>query len=63
MKLPVNEIGVDKKEVRLTGDYNAMAGALHMSTKHEYLEKVPSFDPVWLPGTDEIGHWKIFVSL
>ena len=42
----------DKKEVRLSGSYNAMAGALHMSTKHEHLERVPSFVLVWLPSTD-----------
>ena len=52
LKLLVNEIRVDKKEVRLSGSYNAMAGALHMSTKHEHLETVPSFVPVWLPSTD-----------
>lgn len=49
MKLLANEIRVDKKEVRQPGSYNAIAGALHMSTKHEHLEKVPSFGPVWLP--------------
>ena len=49
LKLLANEIRVDKKEVRQPGSYNAIAGALHMSTKHEHLEKVPSFDPVWLP--------------
>jgi hypothetical protein len=49
LKLLVNEIIVGKKEVRLSGSYSAMAGALHMSTKHEHLEIVPSFVPVWLP--------------
>ncbi len=52
LKLLVSEIRVDKKEVRLSGSYSAMASALHMSTKREHLERVPSFDPVWLPSTD-----------
>jgi site-specific DNA recombinase len=50
LKLLVNEIRVDKKEVRLSGSYAAMAGALSMSTKSGHLERVPSFVPVWLPG-------------
>jgi len=58
LKLLVNEIRVDKIEVRLSGSYSAMAGALHMSTKRERPEIVPGFDQVWLPGTDEVGHWE-----
>jgi hypothetical protein len=63
LKLLVNEIRVDKKEVRLSGSYSTMAGALHMSTKHEHLEGVPSFVPVWLPSTDESGHWEQIVII
>ncbi|MFO7666301.1 MAG: hypothetical protein R6V76_06770 [Desulfobacterales bacterium] len=63
MKLLVNEIRVDKKEVRLSGSYSAMAGALHISTKHEHLKRVPSFDPVWLPGMNEAGHWEWIVII
>ncbi len=48
LKLLVEEISVDKKEVRLTGSYAALAGALAMSTK----PGVPSFVPVWLPSAD-----------
>lgn len=59
----MNEIRVNKKDVRLSGSYSAMAGALHMSTKHEPLERVPSFVPVWLPGTDEVGHWEQVVII
>jgi len=49
--------------MRLSGSYSAMASALHMSTKHERLDIVPSFDPVWLPSTDEVGHWEQLVML
>jgi len=58
-----DQIKVDKKEMRLSGSYSAMASALHMSTKHERLYIVPSFVPVWLPGTDESGHWEQLVML
>jgi hypothetical protein len=58
LKLLVNEIRVDKKEVRLSGSYNAVAGALHLSTKREHPEIVPGFNQVWLPGTDEAGRWE-----
>jgi hypothetical protein len=43
---------MDKKEVRLSGSYAAMAGALAMSTKPGQLPRVPSFVPVWLPRAD-----------
>ena len=49
LKLLVNEIRVEKKEVRLTGSYASLAGALNMSTKPGQLSRVPSFVPVWLP--------------
>ena len=49
LKLLVNEIRVEKKEVRLTGSYASLAGALSMSTKPGQLPRVPSFVPVWLP--------------
>ncbi|MDR3581014.1 MAG: hypothetical protein P4L44_13720, partial [Oryzomonas sp.] len=48
LKLLVDEIRVDKKEVHLSGSYSALAGALSMSTKPAF-EMVPSFVPVWLP--------------
>lgn len=48
LKLLVTEIRVDKIEVRLTGSYAALAGALSMSTK----PGVPSFVSVWLPTRD-----------
>jgi site-specific DNA recombinase len=51
LKLLVNEITVDKKEVHLSGSYSALAGALTMSTKPA-LVMVPSFVPVWLPFAD-----------
>ena len=54
LKLLVNEIKVDKKEVHLSGSYAAMAGALTMSTKPAHLGMVPSFVPVWLPIVDEL---------
>lgn len=52
LKLLVEEIRVDKKEVRLSGSYAAMAGALSMSTKPALFSGVPSFVPVWLPSAD-----------
>lgn len=52
LKLLVEEIRVDKKEVRLSGSYAALAGALSMSTKPRQLSRVPSFVPVWLPNPD-----------
>ncbi len=52
LKLLVSEIRVDKKEVRLSGSYAAMAGALSMSTKPAHFGMVPSFVPVWLPSAD-----------
>ncbi|WP_374045161.1 recombinase family protein [Geobacter sp. AOG1] len=52
LKLLVDEIRVDKKEVRLTGSYCSLAGALRMSTKSGQLLGVPSFVPVWLPSAD-----------
>lgn len=51
LKLLVNEIRVDKKQVHLSGSYSALAGALCMSTKPA-LEMVPGFVPVWLPIAD-----------
>jgi hypothetical protein len=48
----VSEISVYKTEVRLTGSYAALAGALTMSTKPAHFEMVPSFVPVWLPSAD-----------
>jgi DNA invertase Pin-like site-specific DNA recombinase len=51
LKLLVNEITVDKKEVHLSGSYSALAGALTISTKPA-LVMVPSFVPVWLPFAD-----------
>jgi hypothetical protein len=55
LKLLVNEIRVDKKEVHLSGSYSALAGALCMLTKPA-LDMVPSFVPVWLPSEDKTGH-------
>ncbi len=52
LRLLVDEIRVDKKEVRLSGSYAAMAGALSMSTKPALFSGVPSFVPVWLPSAD-----------
>lgn len=52
LKLLINEIIVDKKEVRLAGSYASLADALHMSTKPNHLPMVPSFVPVWLPERD-----------
>ncbi len=52
LKLLVEEIRVDKKEVRLSGSYAALAGALSMSTKPRQLPRAPSFVPVWLPNPD-----------
>lgn len=52
LKLLVSEIRVEKKEVRLSGSYAAMSGALSMLTKLGTLEGVPSFVPLWLPNPD-----------
>lgn len=52
LKLLVTEIRVNKIEVRLTGSYAALAGALAMSTKPAQFDLVPSFVPVWLPNPD-----------
>lgn len=52
LKLLVTEIRVDKIEVRLTGSYTALVGALTMSTKPAQFDLVPSFVPVWLPNPD-----------
>jgi site-specific DNA recombinase len=52
LKLLVDEIRVDKKEVRLLGSYASLAGALRMSTKLGHFPMVPSFVPVWLPFSD-----------
>ena len=52
LKLLVDEIRVNKKEVRLAGSYVSLAGALRMSTKPGQLPRVPSFVPVWLPERD-----------
>ena len=52
LKLLVDEIRVDKKEVRLSGSYAALAGALAMSTK----PGVPSIVPVYLPSADKSKH-------
>jgi site-specific DNA recombinase len=54
LKLLVDEIRVDKKEVRLTGSYSSLAGALTMSTKLGLLPRVPSFVSVWLPIVNEL---------
>jgi hypothetical protein len=43
LKLLVNEIKVENREVRLTGSYASLAGALRMSTKPGQLPRVPSF--------------------
>ena len=57
LKLLVTEICVDKIEVRLTGSYAALVGALTMSTKPDHFEMVPSFVSVWLPIS---AHYKHF---
>jgi hypothetical protein len=55
LKILVDEIRVDKKEVRLSGSYAAMAGALsYMSTKPAHFAMVPSFVPVWLPNANKV---------
>ncbi|MBI1921971.1 MAG: hypothetical protein HYS23_12920 [Geobacter sp.] len=63
LKLLVGEIRVDKKEVRLSGSYAAMASALSMSTKPGQMPNVPSFVHVWLPSAEESGYWEEQVSL
>ncbi len=52
LKMLIDEIRVDKKEVRLAGSYASLAGALSMSTKPGHLAGLPSFVPVWLPIAD-----------
>ncbi len=52
LKLLIDEIKVGKAEVRLSGSYAAMTGALSMLTKQGQLPQVPSFVSVWLPVAD-----------
>jgi len=56
LKLLVNEIRVDKKEVHLSGSYSALAGALYMLTKPA-IEAVPCLAPVW-PANADSNHGK-----
>ena len=52
LKLLVDKIWVKNKEVRLTGSYTALVGALAMSTKPVPFAGVPSFVLNWLPIAD-----------
>jgi len=63
LKLLVNEIREDKKEVHLTGSFSALASALSKTTKLGYLESVPSFVLNWLPIADKSGHWEEDLSM
>ena len=51
LKLLLDEIRVIKKEVHLQGGYAALASALSGGSKSGF-NKVPSFDPYWLPSAD-----------
>jgi site-specific DNA recombinase len=51
LKLLVDEVRVEGKKIRITGSYAALAQAV-THPKMDSLEKVPSFVPKWLPGTD-----------
>ena len=51
LKLLLNEIKVIKKEVHLQGSYTALASALSGGSNRGF-NKVPSFDPYWLPSAD-----------
>ncbi|WP_072909503.1 recombinase family protein [Malonomonas rubra] len=48
LKLLIEDITVDGKEVRITGSYAALAGALE-KTKAGDSSRVPTFGVVWLP--------------
>ena len=52
LKLLGNKIRVNKKEMRLSSIYVAMADVLCMSTKLEHFGMAPGFDPVWLTMAD-----------
>lgn len=51
LRLLVDEIKVEGKEVRLRGSYGAVAGLLN-KTKAGSLERVPTFGGSWLPELD-----------
>ena len=51
LRLLVDEIKVEGKEVRLKGSYGALAGMLN-KTKAGNLERVPTFGSNWLPELD-----------
>ncbi len=51
LRLLVDEIKIDGKEVRLRGSYGAVAGLMN-KTKLGLREGVPSFGSGWLPETD-----------
>ena len=51
LRLLLDDIRVIKKEVHLRGSHAALASALS-SESDRGLNKVPSFDPYWLPSAD-----------
>ena len=51
LRLLVEEIRIEGKEVRIKGSYSALAGMLQ-KTKVGVLEGVPTFGDDWLPGPD-----------
>ncbi len=51
LRLLVEEIRIEEKEVRIRGSYAALAGMLQ-KTKVGILEGVPTFGDNWLPGPD-----------
>jgi site-specific DNA recombinase len=51
LRLLLDEIRVIKKEVHLQGSYAALASALSGGSNRGF-NKVPSFDPYWLPSAD-----------
>jgi site-specific DNA recombinase len=51
LRLLLDEVRVIKKEVHLQGSYAALASALSGGSNRGF-NKVPSFDPYWLPSAD-----------
>jgi site-specific DNA recombinase len=51
LRLLVSEIRIEKNEARISGSYAALASAV-AETKLGTLDKVPRFEPNWLPDLD-----------
>ena len=62
LKLLVDEIRVEGKEIRIRGSYAALAGVID-KTKVDNSSRVPTFGNVWLPELGENGHWIVALLL